>query len=266
MRHIAILTLIGCLLTGCSGKGEKAALIRLKYHKGQTFDIKYQTYAQTNDRRVPQNRVVRMLFKVDSIIGDSLYVLSAKLDYVRVRNDGLFSNEEYASDKAEEKMNDREKSIHQDFKAVRDLIYTLTIDNRGKILKPFALSGGREIDKKYNLVQYENCQIVFPEEAVGIGDEWTNELDVPGTAKGRRMFKYTIESIKDGVMRIDLVGKFQPYGRGSNSKNFYGHYLIDEETKMIISAKYKLEGKMFLEGEGAVGVTIASRSPIVFSK
>ncbi len=130
MRNVTILVLCLYLISGCQKSGQ-SVLLRLNYKKGDDFTITYHTTANSSTNQA--NEVVKMDFKVDSVVGDSLYILSAKYNYVRVDNGGVGPAEHYASDKDEAEMTAAEKAMHQEFKSVLDSTYTLTINNKGKI-------------------------------------------------------------------------------------------------------------------------------------
>ena len=182
MKRITVAAFVILCCTACRHRGEGGVLLRLKYDIGANIDVKYRAYVITdNENDDPiKNEYIRMGFTVDSVMNDSLYVLSAKIDYVRVKNKGFMNDENYSSDKDEADMGPKEKELNREFKPVLDSTYKLTINNRGQLIKPLSFACGRKIPKAFAPIDYEIYQVVFPRERVAIGDEWTNERPQPG--------------------------------------------------------------------------------------
>jgi hypothetical protein len=240
-------TVIALLCTACQ-RGPKNILLRLHYHKNTYLDITYRTYAvrKENQDEPLRNEIAKMGFTVDSVINDSLYHLSAKFDFVRVKNRSRFKSEEYSSDEDEKQMSTQAKQLHQQFKPVLKSTFNLTINDRGQIVKPFSFRNGVNIPQSFSPIQFEMCQIVFPKEKLALGDDWTNEGKVPLTG-GKRITNYQIESIKDEIITIKVSGKVEIDSH--SSEDFYGEYLLDEKTKGLISAKITMEIETLFEGK-----------------
>jgi hypothetical protein len=245
MKKFAALFLLSIFillfLSACH-KAPKTILLRLKYFKRQRIDVKYRSYVYADDDmdHPLTNEYTRLGFTVDSILPDSSYKLGAKIDYVRVKNGGLF-NEEYSSDREESEMSPNEKQIHQMVKPLLDSAYTFSVSNRGKILASFSFSRGKNIPRQFALIDLPVYQLIFPQEKLAIGDEWTTENPVPQN-KGKRIFTYTIEGEYDSAIQINVKGKLELPNGGS--KNFTGHYALDKETNAIISGKIETDFDM----------------------
>jgi len=256
LLFLASLIMLSCL--ACKHKGPRF-LLRLKYNKGVQTDMEYHMYAVTDNKNDAPltNEVVRMGFKVDSVIHDSLFVMSAKVDYIRTRSAGLLGGiggESYSSDKDEAEMSANEKMIHRMFKPMLDSPLRITVSSTGRLVNNFAFSNGRK--PLAGPVDYPNCQIIFPADSVAIGEEWSDERIMPLTG-AKRESHYYIESIRDSVINIKLYGNLKVGSRGTSK--FTGEYAIDQKSKSLISGKIETEAKTLLNDKAKVVVEITSR-------
>lgn len=221
--------------------GDRNILLRLKYDRGQSIDIKYRNYVYNdNDVDDPiKNEYLRLGFSIDSVTRDSSYVFAVKIDYVRVKNSGLMA-EDYSSDKDEKDMGPAERRMHMQFKPILDSVFKFTVSKRGQLIKPFAFAGGTKIPPQYALIDLGIYQITFPEEKIAIGDKWTNEYPMPGV-NAKRICTYHIESIRNSEIHIGVSGEIQL--ASGDSKDFTGSYVLDQSTKKLISGKIEMEAR-----------------------
>ncbi len=244
MKRVITLALTICCL-GC-WHGDRNILLRLKYKPGDQLDVKYHTYiVANNDLDNPiTNEIVRMSFKVDSVNGDSLYMMSAKIDYLRVESGGAEYGNTYSSDQDEADMSPQQKQIHAAFKPMLDSTYKLIINTKGQIIKPFAI-GGPSIAQNFQPLNYSNCQVVFPAGKIAVGEDWSSTAAMP-IIGGKRISSYHIENVFDGKIQIKESGRLT-LNQG-DSHEFSGRYMLDEKTKNLISAKIELDADSFGEG------------------
>ena len=102
MKNIIITSVIFgfafILLSSCQQKSKPISL-RLKYDKGDMFIINYHVFGTTGASEEQLNEEMEMMFTVDSIINDSLYILSSKIGHIRVKNHRYQRSEIYSSAK-----------------------------------------------------------------------------------------------------------------------------------------------------------------------
>jgi hypothetical protein len=89
IKQFVAIAFIALAFVGCSNSGKKKMLLKLNYPKGNRIDITYHTYITNKYNNSLKDESVRMMFKVDSIMNDSAYLLSAKFIRVTVNNFGL---------------------------------------------------------------------------------------------------------------------------------------------------------------------------------
>jgi hypothetical protein len=134
MNRIITCALITLLCLACRHKGGPRTLLKLQYYTGEKIDVKFRQYT-IKDGNVDDpvnNEYVRLGFTVDSAIHDSLYALSAKIDYIRIQDKGFMNGQEYASDADEAAVGPNGRPHHPGFKSVIDSVYKLVISKREK--------------------------------------------------------------------------------------------------------------------------------------
>ena len=244
-RAISLLTICSCNLGN-----NKNILLRLKYLKGSVIDIKYRSYIVTdneNDRPL-NNDYIRMGLKVDSVLRDSAYLFSAKIDYVRFEHNGMLviNHQKYSSDEDVSQMTPEQKQIDLKLRPVINGSYKFSVNKNGKIIKPFSLAiDSLLLPVKFDFINLGIYQIDFPYNKIAIGDEWVNEQNIPGT-KIKRKAIYKIESIYDSTIQIKVDGvKTDAFG---NVNHFSGRYYLDQETCHLISCNIETKGELMETG------------------
>ena len=237
MKRIIILAAaIFCM--GC-WHGDRNILLRLRYKQGDQVDLKYHFYlVKDDDLDDPVvNGIVRMGLKVDSVVADSLYMMSAKVDYPRVEYSGFSSRDNFSYEGDEpDSSSSQQPGARSAIKSSLERIFKLVINTKGQIIKPFVI-GGPAIVQNIEPLNYTNCQVVFPAGKIAVGEDWQSESDSP-VINARRFSSYHIESVFDGKIQIKESGTINV--KGNPSMVFSERYVLDEKTKNLISAKLEL--------------------------
>lgn len=251
MKPILALVLVLSFLLGCAPapkkKGTKPILLRLKYSKGDIYNITYHNYTQEENNDIPNNLDVKMTFTVDAVTRDSVFLISSKFDHLKSK--GIFENS--ASDASSVNRSgakvDFKKMAYDNFNPIVDSTLKLIINSRGQVIKPFYLAGGQEFNKSFAPLLYEDCQIIFPVHAIVTGEEWTNERNFPAI-NTKQITTYFIEEIKNSIIEINVAGRIENAGHPESRRanKFYGHYSIDERSKKLISAKITMDVQLLL--------------------
>ena len=183
------------------------------------------------------NAIVRMGFKVDSVVADSLYMMSAKVDYLRVEYSGFSSRDNFSYEGDEPDSSSSElPGLRSAVKLSLARLFKLVINTKGQIIKPFVI-GGPAIVQNIEPLNYANCQVVFPPGKIAVGEDWQSESYSP-VIKARRFSNCHIESVFDGKIQIKESGTVDV--KGHPSMEFSERYVLDEKTKNLISAKLEL--------------------------
>ncbi|TCC89534.1 hypothetical protein EZ428_17740 [Pedobacter frigiditerrae] len=261
MKSLITFCFFLCICCGCQKK-EKQFLLRLSYSKGDVFDIIYHSYAIADDdkyKEVLTNSEIKMKFTVDSLIGDSAYLFSSKILYIKMRNVGRFGEMMYLSrDKIHSRMSNAEKELHLDLDPLLDSTFTIMINKQGEILKSFMYKSGKPAGL---LIDYENCQIPFPKDSISIGKEWENERIIPVTT-GKRKSIFHINRVQNSKIEIGVEGYLNIYPKSNIKNKFSGLYVIDSVNNKLKSAELYTEINLFLKGKGKNTLVIKSRNVI----
>lgn len=240
-----ILGTIALLASSCGGKNVS---LSLKLAKDQRIDVKYRI--STNEDGVEKGEFIRMSLKVDSVMPDSSYLVSGKVDFVRVKNQKVTNSDEYSSDKPQAEMTPEEIKFDEQIRPTIDSTYKFTIDKHGKLLKPLTFTSGHTIPATYQLIDVGVFQINFPAEKIATGDKWTTEETLPGSG-GKRVAKYKLESIYDETIQIKVDGSIE--GGHVDPQSFSGRYYLEKSDCTIDSCSIQMEGK------GKQKITIQSK-------
>jgi hypothetical protein len=249
--YFYILSVIALL--SCSCHGDKNILLQLKLTKQQKTDVKYRTYETAdNEENATKSEYVRMALKVDSVLADSSYQFSAKVDFVRAKDPELLGGVEYVSGKYQGDMSAAELKLDQQLRTAIDSTYKFTVDKYGKLVKPFEFASGRALPAEYSLINYGIFQITFPGQKIAIGDKWTNEQTIPGT-KNKRTATYQIESIYDATIQIKVEGTIAD--AANQTQKFTGRYYLKKNDCTLDSCKIEMNG----DGKKKMFISIASK-------
>jgi hypothetical protein len=237
-RYLSFVAFIALFFCSCSG-GDKV-LLRLELKSTQKIDLKYRTfeYAEKENGSPLKTEYIRMTMRVDRILPDSAYQFLAKCDFIRITNPSLLGAEEYTSDKDQSQLSEAGRRLDEKLTPAVDSLYQFAINKQGIIVNPIAFAGGKAISPEYALINLNIFQINFPANAVGVGEEWSNETDLPGTIY-KRQSTYKIESIYDNTIQISVDGKID--GAKADAKSFTGRYYLNKGNNNLDSCRLEVK-------------------------
>ncbi len=236
LSNYCILGLIGLLSYSCGGK--KDVSLTLNLTKEQRIDVKYRT--STNEDGVEKGEFIRMGLRVDSIMPDSSYLMSGKVDFVKVKNQKVTNSDEYSSDKPQAEMTEEEIKFDKEIRPTIDSTYKFVINKYGKLIKPLTFTSGHTIPANYQMIDVGVFQINFPAEKIAIGNKWTSAETLPGSG-GKRVAKYKLESIYDETIQIKVDGTIE--GEHADPQKFSGRYYLEKSDRTLDSCRIQLDGK-----------------------
>lgn len=233
--YFYILSAIALLGSSCGGKNVS---LNLRLTKDQRIDVKYR--ASTNEDGIEKGEFIRMSLRVDSVMPDSSYLLSGKVDFVRVKNQKVTNSDEYSSDKPQAEMTPEEIKFDEQIRPTIDSTYKFTIDKYGKLIRPLTFTSGHTIPANFQMIDVGVFQINFPADKIAIGDKWTTEEALPGSG-GKRVSNYKLESIYDETIQIKVDGSIE--GEHADPQNFSGRYYLEKSDRTIDSCRIQMDGK-----------------------
>lgn len=258
-RLLVSFVIVLAFIVSCQKK-EKTYLLRLSYSKGDVFEILYHNFAAPNgdsNKGSALNSQIKMRFKVDSLISDTAYIFSGKIIHMYL-NSSIGSDEQYyySKNKLNKGMSKEEKQLHSDLDRLIDSTFFITVSNRGEILSPFKFKSGAPAGI---IIDYENCQLLFPRDSITIEEKWTNER----TAKfinSKRKSTFYIKRIENSNFIIDVEGYVDIFSNSKIKKKFSGTYVIDSATKKLKSVRIDTEIDIAFKGEGTNTLAVQSRN------
>lgn len=259
MRFL-ILILLVFLLNSCQNN-DKKILLKLKHSKGDIYDIRFQRYKSfIEENKIVSDEVIAMRYKVDSILGDTSYVLTCNIEGTKYHkpHTNPILNQYYSSEEEESSMTPERKEVHKIFNSIKNLKLELIISNNGEIIRPYKFPNN--LTTPIYPIDYKLCQILFPKDPIAIGEEWKNEDHIP-QINGKRTTYFKIEHIKESIIKINAKGVANGLGQKTD---FWGEYYIDEKSNKLISAKLFFDSSSSLDGKGLITVDIKVNDVISF--
>jgi hypothetical protein len=234
-RHFYILGAIALLGSSCGGK--KDVSLTLKLAKEQRIDVKYRTSTTDGEEK---GEFIRMSLRVDSVMPDSSYLMSGKVDFVKVKNQKVTNSDEYSSDKPQAEMTEEEIKFDKEIRPTIDSTYKFVIDKYGKLVKPLTFTSGHTIPANFQMIDAGVFQINFPADKIAIGDKWTTEETLPGSG-GKRVSNFKLESIYDETIQIKVDGSIE--GEHADPQKFTGRYYLEKSDRTLDSCRIQMDGK-----------------------
>jgi len=216
-------------LFGCSGTTESIEL-RLNYPKG--FQQTLVTKTTSNGKSMKMNNTIIIQMKLDSVDNIGSYVFESNVLKIQFESEMYGEVEKYDSDKEESEMSASESSFHDEFKQLLDSSLSISINKKGKVVKPFQFSNGKLSDA----VDMSNIQIVFPEKAVKVGEKWTSEKS---NAFAETKATYSISEITRDKIIIEMNSIIKGTLLGNSKAK--GEYVLDKLTMRVMKVKIEFD-------------------------
>lgn len=182
------------------------------------------------------NNNIEVLFKVSEHQGN-MYTLTSDVLAIKTEIKMGDDVESYDSKKEESKMTNDERSMHAEFKDILDSEFTISMDERGNIVKPFHYANGNIVEGP--IVDMSNIQIVFPETKVKVGTTWENEKTNPLTAQKTKSI-YKIKNITDKEIIISVSSTITGISGLLNENKATGEYILDKKTCNLIKGTLEM--------------------------
>lgn len=234
-----VLAASGCKKNGGSDNAEKV-LLRLKLAEGFEQQVTYRVSSDDNPNYFIDH-ITSFTTRLDSVKNNGKeYLFSVTTDRLRVTTKMMDSFEQYDSAKKEETMTPDELSFHNDFRDILTTPLTYTLGDRGQVIKGFAFKDNAHPAE--DLIDLYNFQIVFPEEAVGINDTWSDERILKVlTAESHTETKYTIKDITAEDVVISVETKLGGVKGLTADNTSTAEYIIDRKTGALKSSLMKMK-------------------------
>ena len=204
MKKVLIALLV---ITTLSATAQESVLLRLNYTKGDSFLVTTESN-QSMGTQGGMNMKMTMGMIVADVVEENIKTESQITSIVMdMMQGGMTMN--YDSNKSDEELDQMGQMLKSQFAPMMEAVIYNTSDLQGNMidtkLDP-AIPGMEQItNRSMNTINY-------PKEKVSVGSSWTSENENQGM---KMTTKYTVSSIADGLVTLDVSGDMSGAGTGT---------------------------------------------------
>ena len=203
MRKFILLALLTFSFTAAA---QESVLLRLNYNQGDNYITSIEL-EQNMGEQGGMSMTMKMNSNVNSV-DDELIMLESKIESIDMNMNLGGMVMDYDSNKSSEELDQMGQMMKSQFDPIlRATIYN-SVDRYGNVLEVKVeptLPGMEQFTGNQNAIN-------FPDEAVSVGSSWVSEADNQGM---KIVTKYTVTSISDGMIYLDVSGDVSGIGVGT---------------------------------------------------
>ena len=204
MKKVLITLLV---ITSLTVSAQESVLLRLNYTKGDSFLVTTESNQSMGAQGGMNMKMTMGMIVADveeEIIKTESQITSIVMDMMQ---GGMTMN--YDSNKSDEELDQMGQMLKSQFAPMMEAVIYNTLDHQGNMidtkLDP-AIPGMEQItNRSMNTINY-------PKEKVSVGSSWTSENENQGM---KMTTKYTVSSIADGLVTLDVSGDMSGAGTGT---------------------------------------------------
>ena len=204
MKKVLITLLV---ITSLTVSAQESVLLRLNYTKGDSFLVTTESNQSMGAQGGMNMKMTMGMIVADveeEIIKTESQITSIVMDMMQ---GGMTMN--YDSNKSDEELDQMGQMLKSQFAPMMEAVIYNTSDLQGNMidtkLDP-AIPGMEQItNRSMNTINY-------PKEKVSVGSSWTSENENQGM---KMTTKYTVSSIADGLVTLDVSGDMSGAGTGT---------------------------------------------------
>lgn len=198
------------ILTSISLAAQDAVLLRVNYEQGDTYILKVETNANMGVSGF-MNSNITMDMTIPSA-EDGLFKTESKLNYMAMDMEQGGISVQYDTRMKAEELDEMGKMMKSQFDPMMNAKIYMTFDELGtKVetkIEP-AIAGMEQLTQSAGSINY-------PKEKVSVGSSWTSEEERQGITM---KIVYTVSSIADGTVILDVTGDLSGVGTGTVKGN-----------------------------------------------
>lgn len=204
MKKVLIALLV---ITSITTTAQESVLLRLNYTKGDSFLVTTESN-QNMGSQGGMNMKMTMGMIVTDVVEDNIKTESQITSIVMDMMQGGMTMS-YDSNKNDEELDQMGQMLKSQFAPMMEAVIYNTLDSQGNVidtkLDP-AIPGMEQMtNRSMNAINY-------PKEKVSVGSSWTSENENQGM---KMTTKYTVSSIADGFITLDVSGDMSGVGTGT---------------------------------------------------
>lgn len=204
MKKVLIALLV---ITSITTTAQESVLLRLNYTKGDSFLVTTESN-QNMGSQGGMNMKMTMGMIVADVVEDNIKTESQITSIVMDMMQGGMTMS-YDSNKNDEELDQMGQMLKSQFAPMMESVIYNTLDSQGNVidtkLDP-AIPGMEQMTNR------AMSTINYPKEKVSVGSSWTSENENQGM---KMTTKYTVSSIADGFVTLDLSGDMSGVGTGT---------------------------------------------------
>jgi hypothetical protein len=230
------LVVIISILFGCAKNKGEAIDLKLKCEVGHVERV----YAATVTKGGPlaYQSIIEMRFTIDSVKTDR-NVIDVKIVRISSETDSFGEKESYDSNKNINEMTEEEKSTHHGFQDVLNKSFSVSINNKGKVIEPFKSKEATKGKLTEEIIDISNIYIPFPDEPVYLDSEWKAEK-TDSMTNIKTVSTYKITGISDKEIMISITSEMEGIKGFLDKNTAKGHYVLDKKTCKMISGDFSM--------------------------
>lgn len=207
---------------------QEKVLLRLNYEKGDVYEMKMEIAQEMGAGVVSVDKKITMHQEIKAV-SDNTYESDMKITNIvmNVAQGGQLMS--YDSSKKEEELSPTDEVMKAQMAPMMKVLITTKGDNLGKIIETKVEPN---IPNANNLTQ-QSSNVVYPENAVSVGDTWSMNKDANGM---KLNFVYKVNSITAKNVLLDISGNVEGVGTG----NITGTMNIDKKTGVALTSKIEM--------------------------
>ena len=204
MKKVLIALLV---ITSITTTAQESVLLRLNYTKGDSFLVTTESN-QNMGSQGGMNMKMTMGMIVADVEQDNIKTESQITSIVMDMMQGGMTMS-YDSNKNDEELDQMGQMLKSQFAPMMESVIYYTLDSQGNVidtkLDP-AIPGMEQMTNR------AMSTINYPKEKVSVGSSWTSENENQGM---KMTTKYTVSSIADGLVTLDVSGDMSGVGTGT---------------------------------------------------
>ena len=203
MRKFILLALLTISFTAST---QESVLLRLNYNQGDNYITSIEL-EQNMGEQGGMSMMMKMNSKVNSV-DDELIMLESKIKLIAMNMNQGGMVMDYDSNKSSEELDQMGQMMKSQFDPILKATIYNSVDRYGNVLElkvEPTLPGMEQFTGSQNAIN-------FPDEAVSVGSSWVSEADNQGM---KIVTKYTVTSISDGMIYLDVSGDVSGIGVGT---------------------------------------------------
>ena len=204
MKKVLIALLV---ITSITTTAQESVLLRLNYTKGDSFLVTTESN-QNMGSQGGMNMKMTMGMIVTDVVEDNIKTESQITSIVMDMMQGGMTMS-YDSNKNDEELDQMGQMLKSQFAPMMEAVIYNTLDSQGNVidtkLDP-AIPGMEQMTNR------AMSTINYPKEKVSVGSSWTSENENQGM---KMTTKYTVSSIADGFITLDVSGDMSGVGTGT---------------------------------------------------